>query len=273
MSKQKATKKKCKKVAYFNGKGGCGKTTSIFHVVGVLAKRGEKILVIDLDKQRNSTDTMLMDNREDKPYTILDFMQGKASADEVVKKAYFKSRGNAKPKYYNVDVLGADIRLENEENLKDIDIKEKLNSFIEEQGYTWVIVDMPPSNKTLNDICFSQIVDFVIVPFTSDFYSVSGYGDTMDTVNKAREVNNNLNILGVYLSRFMENCGVDEYIKGELEERFGDMFIDVQIPLKADIREAVMFGRPISFYKQNSSSITAYERLVAVMEKRIKQVL
>ena len=44
-----------KRVAFINGKGGCGKTTSIFHVAGVLAKRGEKILVIDLDKQRNTT--------------------------------------------------------------------------------------------------------------------------------------------------------------------------------------------------------------------------
>ena len=43
-----------KKVAFINGKGGCGKTTSIFHVCGVLAQKGEKVLVIDLDKQRNT---------------------------------------------------------------------------------------------------------------------------------------------------------------------------------------------------------------------------
>lgn len=35
------------KVAFINGKGGCGKTTSIFHVAGVLAHKGQKVLVIE----------------------------------------------------------------------------------------------------------------------------------------------------------------------------------------------------------------------------------
>jgi chromosome partitioning protein len=258
------------KVAFFNGKGGCGKTTSIIHVAGVLSHRGEKVLVIDFDKQRNTTDALLMENGEDKPYTVLDFMQGKATASEVAKKAYFRSRGNANPKYFNVDVMPADVRLENERLLKNIDVQEVLNDFVNTQGYTWVLVDMPPSNKALNEICFSQIVDFVIAPFSSDVFSVSGYGDMIDTINRAREYNEGLNILGIYLSRYMENCAVDKFIKESLE-KFGNMFVDVQIPLKSDIREAVMFGRPISYYKMVSPSKTAYENLVHEMESRINQ--
>lgn len=261
---------KCKKVAFINGKGGCGKTTSIFHVAGVLSRKGEKVLVIDLDKQRNTTDTLLMENEEGVEYTVLDYMKGRVGVEQVVKQALFRTRGNASPKYYGVDVLSADVQLENERLLKNVDIKSDLERFITENNYTWVLVDMPPSHKTLNEICFSQIVDFVIVPFTSDFFSVNGYGDLMDTVNKAREFNGNLSILGVYLSRYMENCAVDKYIKEQLEA-FGDMFIDVQIPLKSDIREAVMFGRPISYYKLFSPSKTAYEKLVSVMESRMNQ--
>jgi len=67
----------------------------------------------------------------------------------------------------------------------------------------------------------------------------------------------------------MENCAVDRYIKEQLEE-FGDIFIDVQIPLMADVREAVMFGRPISYYKMISKSKTAYENLVNAMENKIE---
>lgn len=257
-----------KKIAFINGKGGCGKTTSIFHVSGVLAKQGEKVLVIDLDKQRNTTDTLLLENEEEVEYTIFDNMQGTVNFENVVKKAYFRVRGNATPQYYNTDVLPADVRLEDESRLKDVDIKSSLDRFIKERGYTWVLVDMPPSNKQLNEICFSQIVDYVIVPFSSDIFSVSGYGDLMDIVNRAREINNNLRILGVYLARYMNNCAVDRYIKSELEN-FGENFIDVQIPLMADVREAVMFGRPISFYKNYSKSKIAYEKLVKVIESKI----
>ena len=157
------------KIAFINGKGGCGKTTSIFHVSGVLAKAGEKVLVIDFDKQRNTTDTLLM-NTEFPQKTVFDVMQGSASPEEATAEVLFQSRGNAAPKYYGVDCMAASINLQDEAALGAIDksaFEEVLNKFIEDRKYTWVIVDMPPSNKELNDICFSNIVDYVVVPFSS----------------------------------------------------------------------------------------------------------
>lgn len=259
------------KVAFINGKGGCGKTTSIFHVAGVLAKAGEKVLVIDLDKQRNTTNTLLM-NTEKPQKTVFDLMQESATAQEATAQVLFQSRGNAKAKYYGVDCMAASIKLEDETELKCVNkerFSAEIEKFIEENEYTWVLVDMPPSNKEINNICFSCIVDFVIVPFSSDIHSVSGYGDIMDTVQEARTVNPSLNILGVYLSRFMKNCAVDQYIKKQLEEF--ETFIPVQIPEAADIRESVMFGRPISYYRLFSNGRTAYENLTDEMIKRIKE--
>jgi cellulose biosynthesis protein BcsQ len=67
----------------------------------------------------------------------------------------------------------------------------------------------------------------------------------------------------------MANCAVDAYIKRQLQS-FGNIFIDVQIPLSADIRESVILGRPISFFRRrDNSSVQAYERLVAEIERRI----
>ena len=36
------------KIAFVNGKGGCGKSTSIFHIAGIYGGRGEKTLVLSL---------------------------------------------------------------------------------------------------------------------------------------------------------------------------------------------------------------------------------
>lgn len=259
-----------KRIAFINGKGGCGKTTSIFHVAGVLAKRGEKILVIDLDKQRNTTSILLM-NTEIPEKTVLDFMYGKAEAEEVVARALFQTRGNAKPKYYGVDVIGSDIGLQNETKLLEVDgesVGKRLNEFIEKQGYTWLLIDMPPSNMALNNICFKYFVDYVIIPSSSDIFSVDGYGDVMDVLDKARKENPTLNVIGMYLARYMKQCGLDRYIREQLLSF--ETFIDIQIPLASDVREAVMFGRPISYYKAFSESKTAYEKLVAEMERRMK---
>ena len=89
----------------------------------------------------------------------------------------------------------------------------------------------------------------------------------MEVMDKAREVNPTLNVLGVFLARYMNNCAVDKYIREQLLDF--DTFIDIQIPLASDVRESVMFGRPISFYKMFSKSKTAYENLVEEMEKKI----
>ena len=259
-----------KKVAFINGKGGCGKTTSIFHVAGVLAHQGEKVLVIDLDKQRNTTDTLLMNNENKPEKTVLDFFRGEATAEEVTAQALFQTRGNAKAKYFGVDCMASDIDLQDESILADIDgaeVGEQLEKFVEEQGYTWVLVDMPPSNLTLNNICFGYIVDYAIIPFSSDIFSVQGYGDIMEVMAKARQVNPTLNVLGVYLARYMGQCAVDKYIREELLKF--DTFIDIQIPLASDVREAIMFGRPISYYKRFSKSRKAYEDLVKEIERRM----
>lgn len=259
-----------KKVAFINGKGGCGKTMSIFHIAGVLSQKNEKVLVIDLDKQRNTSTRLLMNNEERPEKTVLDFFKGNAEAGEVIAKALFQTRGNAKPKYFGVDCMVSDVGLQDEAKLAEIDGADagrRLEAFVEEQGYTWVLVDMPPSNLTLNNICFQYIVDYTIIPFSSDMDSVEGYGDIMEVMAKAREVNPTLNVLGVYLARYMTQCGLDKFIREQLLEF--DTFIDIQIPCANDLRESVMFGRPISYYKTFSKSRKAFESLVEEMEKRM----
>ena len=262
-----------RKIAFINGKGGCGKTTSIFHVAGVLSKSGEKVLVIDIDKQCNTTE-ILLENTKMPKKTVLDFMKGSATADEATQQALFQRRGNANPKYYNVDCMISDILLKDEKLLEKIDAKtfgNNLNEFIEKQGYTWVLVDMPPSNEALNNICFSHIVDYVIVPFSSDVFSVRGYDHIINTIDKARESNPSLNILGVYLARFMGNCMVDKYIRMQLLKF--NTFIDVQIPLAADARESILYGRPLSYFKEKSKTTKAYEKLVTEMLKRMNKFI
>jgi chromosome partitioning protein len=264
------------KIAFVNGKGGCGKTTSLFHIAGVLSKEGAKVLVIDFDKQCNATDTLLMNNTSCIPwsYTSYDALIGVGGYEKFSAiTAFFQTHGNAAPKYYGVDVLPGDLRLEVESVLRTVapgGFAERVNRYVDEFNFDYVLVDMPPSNKTLNKICFGHVVDYVIVPFSSDIYSVSGYGDIMDTIQEARVINPGLNLLGVFLSRYMAHCGVDRFIREQLLSY--DTFIDIQIPLAADVREGVMFGRPISYYKERSKSGVAYEALVEVIKQRVKKV-
>lgn len=258
-------------IAFFNGKGGCGKTTGVINVAGALSAAGEKVLVIDMDKQRNLTDTFLADEQsgyeEGRSSTIYDVLNGNTLMKDTVKKSYFAGKGQRKGHYYGIDVIPADIRLQNESELKAADIREDFGNLIETAGYTYVLIDMPPSNRTLNDICFSQMANNVIVPFSPDIFSVSGYNDLMNIISDARNSNESLNIIGIYLSRYRNR---NENIKDALKS-FGKMFIDeVQIPFSAQIEDTVMEGRPISYRHCKGKSVEAFGHLTDVIKNRCR---
>ena len=52
-----------KTIAFFNNKGGVGKTTLVYHLAAMLAERGEVVLAVDLDPQANLTSMFLGDER------------------------------------------------------------------------------------------------------------------------------------------------------------------------------------------------------------------
>lgn len=52
-----------KVIAFFNNKGGMGKTTLVYHLARMIADRGEQVLAADLDPQANLTSMFLGDER------------------------------------------------------------------------------------------------------------------------------------------------------------------------------------------------------------------
>ncbi|HCF59634.1 MAG TPA: chromosome partitioning protein, partial [Myxococcales bacterium] len=52
-----------KTLAFFNNKGGVGKTALVYHVAWMLAERGVPVLAIDLDPQSNLSSMFLTEQR------------------------------------------------------------------------------------------------------------------------------------------------------------------------------------------------------------------
>lgn len=284
---------KAKRLAFLNNKGGVSKSTSIFHIAGELAHRGYKVLVIDLDPQINSSRSLLKNNEvfgevlkvleanadkelEGRPEekeiakTIYGFMKGEYELDEVVYQAYFVPYNGIKPQYFGVDVIASDYELDRALNLENVDIQFELDEFINAKGYDWVLIDMPPSNTAINDICFRQIAHSVICPFSSDEYSLDGYSRLIGLTRQHQ-----LNVVGTFLSNY-EPCGVDDLIK-EAMEQF-DNYIPTPIRHSVDIKEGRMMCKPMQYYHPSNAktinpaktrSAKCYEALVDEIIKRI----
>src|SRR5262245_1613421 len=101
-----------KTVAFFNNKGGVGKTTLLCNLAGYLALENElKVLVIDADPQCNATQSMFSDDVIEALYEKKSF-----TIDSVVRplslgKGFTSEFSPQFSKAFGVDVLPGDPRL------------------------------------------------------------------------------------------------------------------------------------------------------------------
>ena len=139
----------CKVIAEGNQKGGVGKTTTALALASTLGFKKKKVLLIDMDGQRDSTYASGIDTLEK---SITDVLGETCAVPDAVIKC----------KYY--DLLGADEFLPNVElsnNVESTLLKTVLKPY--KNLYDYIIIDCPPSLNLLT-INAMTAADSVIVP-------------------------------------------------------------------------------------------------------------
>lgn len=258
-----------KKIAVFNQKGGCGKTTTVFNLAGCLSKRGYRILVVDCDPQHNITNSLHMESMDqvELTYTLTDVLSEKVMLQEAVYTSMIRTRGNAKPKDLGIHFVPSDRRLSSL-TLNDGDILKKALADLED-AYDYVLFDCPPG---LSDIIINALVasDYILVPVGADKDSLDGYGELIDTVQTivSNKINPGLKILGVFMTLVSSRDPFDQYLYGQCRELFQDRFMEQTIRRQSYAKRSPFFARPLCYYKPTCDVAKDYEALTdAVLEK------
>lgn len=257
-----------KKIAIYNQKGGCAKTTSVINIAGILAKRGYRVLVIDSDPQANLSHALLMELDAEPELTVVDVMNQAIDINSVITNAPIRTRGNAKPKDIGIDIIPTERSMATILPANDYVLKEAISSI--NKKYDFILFDCPPymSEFTVNILAAS---DFVLVPATVDADSLDGYGELIDTVSvlQAEGINPTLDILGVFLTIYTDRESFDRYIKEQSAETCGDYFFNQTIRRHTFAKQTRLFGRPLCYYKPKSAVANDYELLVDEMLERM----
>jgi cellulose biosynthesis protein BcsQ len=180
-----------KTIAFFNNKGGVGKTTLVYHFTYMLAELGYKCLAVDLDPQANLTSMFLSDDK------LADIYDNEASRPTILEaiKPLEKGIGDIKAATIHnitdkIGLLAGDLELsmfedklsENWGKCNDGDeaafrIISSFYRIISEAGNRidadYCIIDIGPNFGAINRATLIA-ADYVVVPMAADLFSLQG---------------------------------------------------------------------------------------------------
>ena len=242
-------------ISVINQKGGVGKTTTTINLATALAKKGKKILIVDLDPQGNAT-TGLGKSNNDEEKSVYNILIGKISAENAIQESSVKGLDLIGS---NVNLSGLEVETANDANraflLKEI-LKKGNNSLFKD--YENIFIDCPPS---LNLLTIMSLVsaDEMLIPLQTEFFALEGITQLVKTIDRIKaNLNPRLSIRGILLTMFDKRNKLSSQVDNEARKHFKDKVYKTVIPRNVRLSEAPSHGVPVLIYDKLCSGSKSY---------------
>lgn len=169
-----------KKIAFYNNKGGVGKSTLAVNIAHALAKIDYKVLLIDLDSQ-NDCSLMLGINRNKERKTFYNLIN--PHCDDKLKDCIIKARDNLdllpNSKYEIIEK-----EFNNNAMFLTTLLDEKLAD-LKDMDYDYVIFDCSPSRSIINSAILF-FIDYIFIPVQLEVPAIDGLATIFDYLEDLR---------------------------------------------------------------------------------------
>jgi chromosome partitioning protein len=246
-------------IAISNNKGGVGKTTSTVNIAAALHILGNKVLVIDIDHQAQSTYHFGIDPNKVK-YSVYDVMSGEVDYHNIIvdREGIFVLPAN--PSLRNIEFLPVPA--------KEFLLREALEDL---NGYDYVLIDCPPSLGvlTLNALSFSKEV---IIPLQVQFLPFHGMYNLFEALDMVKKrLNRTIQVCGIIGTMFNSKKEINREVLEETERRLPGKLFKTLIRENTALQEAPSWGKTIFEYKPDSPGAKDYMSLAKEIVERTAQ--
>lgn len=252
-----------KVIAVANQKGGVGKTTTAVNLSACLAKKGRKVLLVDVDPQGNSTSGLGIDKRRCEK-TVYDCLINETVMENA---AIATEYDNLWVCPSNLELSGAEIEL-----ISVMGRENRLKNSIQSvrERFDYIIIDTPPSLGliTINTL---TAADSVLIPIQCEFYALEGVSQLMETVKRIKKaLNPSIEIEGIVMTMYDARTNLAIEVVDEVKRFFPNKVYKTIIPRNVRLSEAPGFGRPVIYYDDASRGAESYAELADEVDNLIQ---
>ena len=250
-------------VAFANQKGGVGKTTSAVNSAVVLASRGYRTLLLDLDPQGNATSSLGIE-KTDLDGSMYDALLDETAIDDVRLR---EVREHLDVVPTTSELAAAEIELVTEPNRER---RLALACHRVRHDYDIALIDCPPSLGllTLNGLTAANTV---VIPIQCEFLALEGVTQLIHTIDLTKkQLNPTLDLLGVLMTMFDARTRLSSHVVDEVRRFFPDHLFETVVPRSVRLAEAPSYGQAITEYDPSSRGGSAYESFVDELVARLE---
>jgi chromosome partitioning protein len=252
-----------KVVAIANQKGGVGKTTTAVNLGAGLAAKRERVLVVDLDPQGNTTSAFGMQDLE------ADSLYHALLGDSSIVQTILPTRiDHLFLVAADLDLAGAEIEIARmDDHLTRL--ARALAVLRRDQAFDFILLDCPPSLGILMTNALAA-ADEILTPIQCEYFALEGLVKIVRVVEQVRDsgANSNLEIGGIVMTMFDARTKLSGQVMHEVRQHFGQRVYDTVIPRTVRLSEAPSFGKTIFEYDSGGTGALAYRSLAAEFLKR-----
>lgn len=248
-----------KRISILNFKGGTGKTSLAINLSHALALKGEKILLVDCDLQRNASSIIPEDQRGE--ITLTQVLKGQAKFSDAI----YHAREN-------LDILPSDANLDTAANHITATGARAYytlrNALKQVNTYDTILFDHSPSYSPITETVLLAS-DQMLIPCELAPFAVTGL---LEMINKLTETLGGLDhevaIAGIVPFKLDQRYAMTQLYLTSLKKRFGDLIVQ-SVRTDATISKSQSLKQTVFEYDPTCKAVDDFNTIASLIIERV----